>query len=58
MTGFHNIMPRHNAFLPQALDGNFVKGQYNIKCQSVLYLSVKFQGDRPGNTEVTIYSTA
>ena len=33
----------------QALDGSFVKILYFIKCQSVLYLSVKFQVDRPGN---------
>ena len=43
---------------PQALDGNFVKVLYIIKCQSVLYLSVKFQVDRPGNERVTIYSPA
>ena len=43
---------------PQALDGNFVKILYFIKCQSVLYLSLKFQVDRPGNKEVTIYPTA
>ena len=36
----------------QALDGNFVKILYFIKCQSVLYLSVKFHVDRPGNKEV------
>ena len=42
----------------QALDGNFVKILYIIKCQSVLYLSVKIQVDRPGNKEVTIYPTA
>ena len=42
----------------QALDGNFVKILYIIKCQSGLYLSVKFQADRPGNKEVTIYPTA
>ena len=46
------------AFISQALDGNFVKIQYIIKCQSVLYLSIKFQVDRPGNKEVTIYPTA
>ena len=42
----------------QALDGNFVKILYFIKCQSVLYLSVKFQVNWPQNKEVTIYPTA
>ena len=45
-------------FYAQALDGNFVKILYIIKYQSVLYLSVKFQVDRPGNKEITIYPTA
>ena len=36
----------------------FVKILYLIQCQSVLDLSVKFQVDRPGNKEVTIYPTA
>ena len=46
------------SFMPQALDGNFVKILYIIKCQSVLYLSVKIQVNRFGNKEVTIYPTA
>ena len=33
----------------QALDGSFVKILFFIKCQSVLYLSVKFRVDRPEN---------
>ena len=45
---------------PQAFDRNlqFVKVLYVIKFQSVWYLSVKFQVDRPGNKEVTIYPIA
>ena len=40
---------------PEALDGNFIKVLYINKCQSVLYLSVKFQVDRPENKEDTIF---
>ena len=48
----------HNRFYTQALDRNFVKILFFIKCQSVLFLPVKFQVDRPGNKEATIYPTA
>ena len=51
-------LPFSSPFLTKALDGNFVKVLYIIKFQSVRYLSVKYQVDRPGNKEVTIYPIA
>ena len=42
-TRFVLISLRSTPLASQALDGNVVKILYLIKCQSILYLSVKFQ---------------
>ena len=51
------IVMATTSVVPHALDKNFVNVLYIIKCQSVLYLHVKFQIDRSENKEVTIYPT-